>query len=187
MSPWYSGLAQGQGVSLLVRAYKETRKEVYLDCAKKAFMVFLHGLDSGGVAYRDEKGNIWLEEYIVDPPGHILNGFLWTLWGVYDYFLLTKENSAKQLWEECLKTLQENLEKFDIKYWSLYDLSKTKIKNLASPFYHKLHIVQLKVLYQLSGVETFKKYSDSWEEYQDNKFDRIRAYWHKAIFKLVYF
>ena len=29
-------------------------------------------------------------------PTHILNGFIWGLWGIYDYWLLTKDNKSKQ-------------------------------------------------------------------------------------------
>src|SRR5579884_662913 len=36
-APWYSGLAQGQGISLLVRAQAETGDRKYLDCAAMAF------------------------------------------------------------------------------------------------------------------------------------------------------
>src|SRR5256885_10427284 len=36
-APWYSGLAQGQGISLLVRAYAETSDSKYLEAATSAF------------------------------------------------------------------------------------------------------------------------------------------------------
>src|SRR5215475_11582572 len=39
-APWYSGLAQGQGISLLVRAHKETGASQYLSCAKRALAAF---------------------------------------------------------------------------------------------------------------------------------------------------
>lgn len=145
------------------------------------------GIDKGGVLFIDDNNDWWLEEYILNPPTHILNGFIWALWGVYDYFLLIKDKKTKELWEKCLKTLQKNLENFDIGYWSRYDLSKTKMKNLASPFYHKLHITQLEVLYRLSRIKIFKKYGDRWGRYLDSKFNRARAYCNKAIFKLFYF
>ena len=39
-APWYSGLAQGQGISVLVRAFKETKKEKYSNAATDAVKVF---------------------------------------------------------------------------------------------------------------------------------------------------
>src|SRR5438270_1246641 len=40
-APWYSGLAQGQGISLLVRAHRETGDTKYLNAASLAFRSFL--------------------------------------------------------------------------------------------------------------------------------------------------
>ena len=93
-SPWYSGLAQGQGISLLVRAHKESADPRYLDAAQKALAAFYRPLTEGGVAFTDDQGDIWFEEYIVSPPTHILNGFIWAAWGVYDYFLATLHSAA---------------------------------------------------------------------------------------------
>ena len=45
-------------------------------------MTFLKDIDEGGVVYADEDGHTWFEEYIVSPPTHILNGFIWASWGV---------------------------------------------------------------------------------------------------------
>ena len=86
-APWYSALAQGQGISLLVRAYRETGAAAYLEAAERAFTSFLKSTREGGVTFTDARGNLWFEEYIVSPPTHILNGFIWAAWGVYDYFL----------------------------------------------------------------------------------------------------
>jgi len=43
IKPWYSGLAQGQGISLLVRAHRETGDSHYLEAAHKAFASFKVG------------------------------------------------------------------------------------------------------------------------------------------------
>ena len=88
-APWYSGLAQGQGISLLVRMAQETERDVYLKAAASAFISFSKSTKDGGVVFTDERGDIWFEEYIVSPPTHILNGFIWAAWGVYDFFLAT--------------------------------------------------------------------------------------------------
>src|ERR1700758_2780350 len=95
-APWYSGLAQGQGISLLLRAYRETGKYHYLGAALRAFNAFLRPIDKGGVTFTDEKGDLWFEEYIVSPPTHILNGFIWAAWGIYDYFLATQHPAAQE-------------------------------------------------------------------------------------------
>ena len=186
-APWPSALAQGNGISLLLRLYQETKDKRYLETSEKAYHGLTTEIKNGGVAFIDEKGNLWLEEYIVEPPTHILNGFMWTIMGVYDYFLITKNKTVKDLLENCLRTLERNMYKFDSGYWSLYDLSETKIKNLASLFYHKLHIAQLDILYKMSSVQIFKEYKNKWKIHLGNNFGRMKALFLKLIFKSVYF
>ena len=52
-APWYSGLAQGQGISLLVRIARETGKSEYLEAATRAFVSFLKSTQDGGVVFTD--------------------------------------------------------------------------------------------------------------------------------------
>ncbi|MFH1897595.1 MAG: D-glucuronyl C5-epimerase family protein [Candidatus Desantisbacteria bacterium] len=186
-SPWYSALSQGQGISVLVRAYKETQEKRYLESAEKAFESFNCEVNEGGVKYVDDNGYIWFEEAIVDPPTHILNGFLWALWGIHDYFLLTKQNEVKELFNEGVRTLEKNLQYFDMGFWSLYEQSGTRLKMIASPFYHSLHIVQLKIMSKLTERVFFKEYAEKWEGYQKKMLNRILAVCYKALFKLIYY
>jgi heparosan-N-sulfate-glucuronate 5-epimerase len=186
-SPWYSGLAQGQGISLLVRAHRETGDIKYLDAAHRAFTTFLEDVDRGGVVYQDKEGHSWFEEYLVSPPTHILNGFIWASWGVYDYFLATGDPRAKDLFERAVRTLAANLHYYDVGFWSLYEQSGTWLKMLASPFYHRLHIVQLEVLYRLSGKEIFNRYAAQWDSYCGSRLNRTRALGYKFVFKLCYY
>jgi heparosan-N-sulfate-glucuronate 5-epimerase len=185
--PWYSALAQGQGISVLVRAYKETHEPRYLEAADRAFESFETGIDAGGITYVDEEGNPWFEEYIVRPPTHILNGFIWAMWGVYDYFLATGKESARQLFRNAIRTLTQNLWRYDSGLWSLYDQSDTKLKMVASPFYHKLHIVQLRILHRLTGEALFRQYAEKWERYQKSGVRRRAALLQKIVFKLCYY
>ncbi|MGB8471769.1 MAG: D-glucuronyl C5-epimerase family protein, partial [Candidatus Sulfotelmatobacter sp.] len=80
-APWYSALAQGQAISLLVRAHQLAKKKSgdtrYLDAAQQALASFFKPVAEGGVTFTDQQGDVWFEEYIVSPPTHILNGFIW--------------------------------------------------------------------------------------------------------------
>jgi heparosan-N-sulfate-glucuronate 5-epimerase len=186
-SPWYSGLAQGQGISLLVRAHKQTGDARYLEAADRAFQSFLKPIADGGVTFTDERGDVWFEEYIVSPPTHILNGFIWAAWGVYDYFLATGNPVAQSTFARSVETISKNLNRYDAGFWSLYEESGTRLPMLASPFYHRLHIVQLRVLYRLTGMETFSQYADRWERYSQSPTKRTRALCYKSAFKLCYY
>ena len=189
-APWYSGLAQGQGISLLVRAHQESGDRIYADAATAAFEALERDVQSGGVRHTDERGGVWLEEYIVHPhpPTHILNGFIWALWGVWDYAIATGNHHARELFAGCADTAAANLARFDCGYWSLYELGRAgSMQVMASPFYHRLHIVQLRVMHALTGEAIFAKYADRWEGYASNLLYRGRSLGHKALFKLLHY
>lgn len=186
-APWYSGLAQGQGISLLVRVAQATGRSEYLDAATRAFLCFATSVQEGGVVFTDEAGDIWFEEYIVSPPTHILNGFIWAAWGVHDFFLATQEEAAKELFSRAAKTLRKNLERYDLGFWSLYELSDTRLPMVASPFYHRLHVIQLRLMYRLTGDQVFARYAERWETYSRSRAKRTRALCYKGAFKLCYY
>lgn len=186
-APWYSALAQGQGISLLVRAHLTTGAEPYLRAAARAFAAFFEPLDRGGVTFTDSTGNVWFEEYIVNPPTHILNGFIWASWGVYDYFLATGSPVAHALFDAATATLRANLDRYDLGFWSLYEQSGTWLPMVASPFYHRLHIAQLRVMHGMIGDQTFARVADRWESYTSSPFKRTRALCYKTVFKLGYY
>jgi hypothetical protein len=186
-APWYSGLAQGQGISLLLRAHKDTGKAEYLDSAHRAFESFKVDVKNGGVLCTDENGDRWFEEYIVFPETHILNGFIWASWGVYDYHLVTKDEIAADLFRSTVETLRHRLASFDIGFWSLYEQSGTKLPMIASSFYHSLHIVQLRVMQKITSESFFGEFADRWEAYQAKRLNRTLALACKAVFKLLYY
>ncbi len=186
-SPWYSGLAQGLGLSVLARAYQESNKREYLEAHSKAWVSMTKKIDEGGVIDIDKDGNYWIEEYIVNPPTHILNGFIWALWGIYDTWKLLDNSDAEKLFHQSSKTIENNLSKYDAGYWSLYEQSGTMMPMLSSPFYHQLHIVQLKILTILTSNSVFEKTAQKWKTYKRSRFKRTRAYLGKVLFKVFYY
>lgn len=186
-APWYSGLAQGQGISLLLRAHKETGLPEYLSCATRALRAFTVDVKDGGVACEDEDRNLWFEEYVVFPPTHILNGFIWAIWGIYDYSVATGDLRAKELFARAVETLRRSLPRFDTGFWSLYEQSGTKLPMIASSFYHALHIVQLRVMSKLTGEAFFAEVAGRWESYKASWWRCKRALAHKVVFKLCYY
>jgi hypothetical protein len=186
-APWHSALAQGQGISLLLRAHKESGDSGYLEAAQRALASFFKPVDEGGVAFTDGRGDLWFEEYIVTPPTHILNGFIWAAWGIYDYFLVTREAPVQDLFTRAVGTLLRNLERYDLGFWSLYEQSGTRLPMVASRFYHQLHIVQLRVMHRLTGEQKFTEVADRWEAYGKSPGKRTRALCYKSAFKLCYY
>jgi heparosan-N-sulfate-glucuronate 5-epimerase len=123
----------------------------------------------------------------VDPPTHILNGFMWALWGAFDFWLARGDATAKGIFDRGVETLVRNLPRFDTGYWSLYEQSGTRLQMLASPFYHRLHIVQLRVMSRLTGDARFAAVAERWEGYALRRGNRTRALVEKSVFKLLYY
>jgi heparosan-N-sulfate-glucuronate 5-epimerase len=186
-APWFSGLSQGQGLSVLVRAFAVTGESRFEKAADQVYETLKLPIAEGGVIYRDERGHDWIEEYLVDPPTHILNGFIWALWGVYDYWLLTKKQEAFKLFQSYVETIVKNLPRYDAGFWSYYELTPQRVKCIASNFYHRLHIVQLMIMHQMTDHPDFLLYAEKWSRYLKNPLYRNLALAYKVGFKLAYY
>lgn len=187
VAPWYSGLAQGNGLSLLVRAARRTGETRYAEAAHAAYHCFTIDVSAGGVVFTDDHERTWIEEYLVDPPSHILNGFIWALWGVFDYSRWTGEPGPRVLFRDCTNTLLENLHRYDTGEWSLYELPDSGSLMPASSYYHRLHVTQLCVMHRLTGHEIFNEVADRWNAYSRDPRLRYRAFLRKAWFKLRHY
>ncbi len=161
-TPWVSAMDQGQCLSFFLRYYQITGESYYLKKAHKIFKYFNVSVKDGGFKKVDSKGFLWFEEYPSTPSSYVLNGFIYALYGLYDYFRITKNKTAKIFIDESNKTLIDNIHKYDCFYWSKYDLLK---KELVRYYYQKnVHVPQLKSLYLLTGNEIFNFYSLKWEK-----------------------
>jgi len=179
--PWISSMAQGEALSVLARAFNITNDSKYLYSAQKCLSSFKFDIKDGGITgYIDSKYKIF-EEYVSEVETHVLNGFIYSLLGLFDYFKFTGDIDAKHLFEEGIYTLENCLNKYDTGYWSKYDLYSN---NLASYMYHTLHIVQLNVLYDITGNKILENYADIWSKYQNSYINCIRALFLKVLQKL---
>lgn len=173
----YSSMAQGEGISLLLRAHISTGEYKYLKAADLAKDFMLLPVDLGGTT-RYVGEDIYLYEYTHEPL--ILNGWIFSIWGLYDYCCYTKDSETQKILNSTLISLEKKLKDFDIKYWSKYDDGK----RICSPFYHKLHIAQLKVMYDLTGEDVYNIYAEKWEKYEKNNLNYSRAFLKKALQKV---
>ena len=182
--PWLSALSQGQALSVLARAYQEVHQAKYLETALLALKAFFVPIEQGGLVARLDEGEFF-EEYPSTIPSFVLNGFIFALWGLWDLFLVSESAEAKERYEVGLKTLKEHIKDYKIGWgWSRYDLYPFQITDIASIFYHKLHIQQLRAMYRLTQYEPFIKIAEAWERGQHNKLAYTLATGYKVIHKL---
>ncbi|MDW7682148.1 MAG: D-glucuronyl C5-epimerase family protein [bacterium] len=163
-SPWISGMAQGEALSLLLRAHQITADDNFFTTAEKAWCVFENDVQNGGVISTYADGQPVIEEY---PSLHhkscVLNGFIFGLLGVYDYFIYADHSAARELFYRLISSLKNNLFRYDSGYWTYYDL-KYPLR-LASKTYHLIHLEQLKTLHKLTGESFFEDCYQQWQAY----------------------
>ena len=167
--PWASGMAQGFALSGLCRAYQETGDEKYLQTAHRALESLGIPIGEGGLAATDEWGNLFFEEWAFFPPSHILNGHIFALFGVHDYYRATGEDSARELFEAGVAAVHNRLLDYDVGLWSRYSLHRPTLYNhwtIAAPIYQQVHIDLLRFLYKITGDQLFAHYANRWERQQ---------------------
>ena len=191
-SPWRSALAQGQAISVLVRAHGLTGDDRYAKAAQKGYNAFRYlAKDHEGGVLDKHDGEVWLEEYIVEPHNHVLNGFIWAMWGVREYAVYFDDQHAKQLWNDCLDTLKSNLHRYDLGFWTTYDWPHGRNESLptmpSSLYYQRLHAVQMDACYNLTGDVIFKEYGERWRGYLNSRWRKFISRMWKTYFKLRHF
>ena len=56
-----------------------------------------------------------------------------------------------------MNTVASNVKAFDVGFWSRYERTDTWVPNVASYFYHELHINQMRVMFQMTGTEVLAR------------------------------
>ncbi len=176
----YSAMTQGQAISVLVRAYIHNNEEKYHQSARKSVELMLLPVIEGGTSIYEE-GDLFLEELPVSHRSTILNGWVFGIFGLWDYYsFMPGDNEVQIALEKSISSLKRYIPKFDRSYWSNYDLSG----NISSPFYHQLHISLLQAMHILTGIKIFSETAQRWNLYQKNLINKSRAIFIKILEKL---
>ncbi|VDK45502.1 unnamed protein product [Taenia asiatica] len=154
---WCSAMGQGQGISLLVRVSQLTGEKDLLTAAYRALAPFSRSVhlsrspdEACGVRanFLGQSTLPWYEEYPAVPSVFVLNGFIFSLIGLYDLSKVASVNGsndaaitkASQLLEEGIGTLARVLPLYDSGTGSFYDLRHL---SLAHAFRLSPHIERL--------------------------------------------
>ncbi|VDM56917.1 unnamed protein product [Angiostrongylus costaricensis] len=159
---WHSAMAQGHALSLLTRAFATTRNVTYLTVATEALKLFEKDAGNGGVRSM-LFDHVWFEEYPTTPGSFVLNGFMYSLIGLYDF---------KTMYNIPVPSLRALIPLYDTGSGSLYDLRHVGLHtapNLARWDYHAVHVYLLKWLVQISGDKILNDTANRWIEYSWGK------------------
>lgn len=165
VAPWSSAMAQGQGMSLLVRTWRLTRDRDHLRAARRAVRPLAVPVQRGGLQ-RSLAGGPFFEEYPTTPPSYVLNGFMFTVIGLWDLSPWSRE--AAELYEGGRGTL--------IRALPLYDQGQNRLSAYhlgfrtagqpvhGSPGYHWVHREQLRALNAIDAHPRLADFVKRWRE-----------------------
>ena len=163
-APWYSAMAQGQALSAFVRLCRVTEDSAYLRGAHRTFQSFTMLRDAQDaaapwIAYVDEAGYLWLEEYPQrEEPVNMLNGFNYSIFGLYDYHQLAAGIESGALLVAALTTVAHHTDEYrNPGYLSAY----YRGRGSTSVKYHRRHVIQLKQLYLMTRDQRFLDASEA--------------------------
>lgn len=172
---WYSAMAQGHGISTLVRAYLKSKDTAYLSAAVKALDLFEISSAQGGVKAKFANTYDWYEEYPTTPSSFVLNGFIYSLFGLYDLKQIVTGGPLEKvtrLYNEGMKSLKAMLLMYDSGFGTFYDLRHVSVgiaPNRARWDYHTTHISQMLQLAKMDGDELFTNTAKRWTDYMNGK------------------
>ncbi len=116
--PWTSAMSQGTAIEALTRAYEASGNATYLQLAHQALPVFTVA-PPVGVRVATPLGARYVQ-YTFAPGALIINAFLQSLIGLYDYAHVSGDPVAAQLFAAGNAEAEAEVPRFDTGAWSLY-------------------------------------------------------------------
>jgi heparosan-N-sulfate-glucuronate 5-epimerase len=176
----YSAMTQGEAISVMVRAHSLTNDPAYETGCRRAMGLMRKPVQDGGVCWY-EAGQVFLEEFPGPQRDTVLNGWIFALFGVYDFLLRFSDQEVQTLYEITCASLIRSVPEFDAGFWSYYSSGS---KRMASPFYHELHLSQLQAIQQITREPSMRLRLEAWTRYANSKPCRCRALIIKGFQKI---
>jgi len=118
--PWISGLAQGTAIQALTRGSQLLTDPRYVEVARGALGAFETQPPLGvRTTSASGSGRHYLI-YSFSPGLRVLNGFLQSLVGLYDFAAATKDRRAERLFKAGDRAARREIPRHDTGAWSLY-------------------------------------------------------------------
>jgi hypothetical protein len=116
--PWTSAMSQGTAIEALTRAYEAFGDRSYLALAHRALPIFTVA-PTVGVREATAAGARYLQ-YSFAPRVYIINAFLQSLIGLYDYAQVSEDPLAARLFAAGDAEARGEVPRYDTGAWSLY-------------------------------------------------------------------
>lgn len=165
-APWYSGMAQGEALSLFSQlaslpGIPASDRRRYRAAATASFRSLLVRPRRGvpWVSMVDAAGYLWLQEYPHEPVAasdYTFNGHVFALLGLYDYHRLTGSRLAARLFDGAATTAR---------HYAAVIRRPGSLSSYCVPHdvfrehYHQIHIELLQQLNWLTGERAFARWA----------------------------
>jgi hypothetical protein len=166
-APWYSGMAQGVALSLLLRHEHLTGDTSLAPLMRRIAWFMVLPEEQGGCRSTTMEGMTWIEEYPHSAEHrHVLNGFLNALVGLIEYGRRFPDDSlACAVRDSCFASLRRCWDHYDRTEWSAYDRSGGGL----TAGYLQYQIVQLQHLVELTGDPLLRDQMRLWTVYATDR------------------
>jgi len=193
--PWKSAFSQSRGLSILLRAWQLTGDNKFLEVCKKALIPFTFDIEGGGVTANLKNGHPFYEEYVATEPTMVLDGHIFSLFGIYDFIRAVPstidKNShklASTIFNNGIESLIYWLPQFDMDYWLRFNFCQMEHYPAIDPCtigYLRLITNQLEVLYNITKKKELQEFKNKLVTY-DKIGNILRMYRvkYKALKKL---
>ncbi|OIU86621.1 cell wall-binding repeat-containing protein [Microbacterium sp. AR7-10] len=164
-APWWSGMAQGEALSLFVRMYEQTGDEKWRTAADRTWQSLnLPESRTEPWARLMVGDTLWIEEYAGRDgakPMRVLNGHIFALFGVYDYWKMTKDAEVLRYLDGAAASVLEVMPKIRVPNGVSYYCwqSGCFVPRWQHKTYHPIHSWQLDTLARLTGDQRFANWA----------------------------
>ncbi|MBV5283185.1 MAG: hypothetical protein JZU53_12210 [Paludibacter sp.] len=151
---WSSAMGQGLAISFIYRCY--LLNLISKDIASEKIEIAKNHMLSDELSNETVYGII-LQEF-GGASENVLNGYIFAIYGLYDYALFT---GKFDYFDYHISVLKSIIVKYNFVFnWSYYTTTKT----IASLFYHQLHIDMMYSLHHITKDLFFLKKARFWEK-----------------------
>jgi len=166
-APWYSGMAQGEAISLFIQLSEldgvtEEESTLYRAAADGAFASLLRADDgTPWVVNRNSAGYLWIQEYPGSTAGagdYTYNGMIFAMFGLWDYIQVTGNELAVALYDGACTTIDRYFPLLRNLRWISYYCQTHRIPTAS---YHQHHINLFRQLHWQTASPRFAHMTDS--------------------------
>lgn len=154
---WTSAMAQGQALALMSIAYHNSGNDRYLQAANEFFVTMHTNNSECWNVYIDENDYLWYEEYPSSDFCHVLNGKLFSMWGLWEYYCISRNDDAKRLLQGAIASILDHYPIWDIDGvdGSRYCKHKTTVSSYH--WIHKAQIEEYRDMFDIPEFDVFLK------------------------------